>query len=215
MKKIILMISVIALMGVSTAVKAQNVSVNVSVNINSQPAWGPEGYEVANFYYFPDLNIYFDINNSLFYYLSGSKWISNRYLPNKYSRYDFYNLYKIVINDDPQPWLNHKSYKKQYSGYKNNKTQTPIRNSNNSQYSKSKNNSTVWVNNSNFEKKNTNKSNNKNSGNSNKQSQNNSSKNSQNDRVKENNSNKNNQNSQNNRVNNSSNKRSQSQNNKY
>lgn len=193
MKKMVLLISAIALMGVSTAVNAQNVSVNVNINLSSQPAWGPVGYEVANFYYFPDLNIYFDINNSLFYYISGSRWVSNRYLPSKYGRYDLYSLYKIVINDDPQPWLNHKVYKKQYSGFKNNRTQTPIRYSSDSKYANSKNNSTVWVDNSQYEKpgkgnnnkgnsnvNSQNKGNNKGNSNANSQSNNNSNSNSNN-----------------------------------
>jgi cytochrome c556 len=199
-------------MGVSTAINAQNVSVNININLNSQPAWGPVGYEVANFYYFPDLNIYFDINNSLFYYLSGSRWISNRYLPNKYSRYDLYSLYKIVINDDPQPWLNHKVYKKQYSGYKNNRTQTPIRYSTDSKYSNSKNNSTVWVDNSRFEKTN-NKGNNKNnSQNSNANNKGNS--NNVNKQSGTNNSSKNSNQSGRTKENNNNNKQSQSQGNR-
>ena len=158
MKKIFLLFSLALLMGVSNTANAQNISINVSFNINKQPAWGPTGYEYANFYFFPDLNIYFDVNNSLFYYQSGSKWIYNRYLPNKYSKYDLYSLYKIVINDDAQPWQNHKTYKNRYSGYKGNKTQTPIRYSNENKYSNSKGNSIVWVDNNNFEKKDKNSS---------------------------------------------------------
>lgn len=167
MKKMFLLFSLALLMGVSNTANAQNISINVNININKQPAWGPTGYEYANFYFFPDLNIYFDVNNSLFYFQSGSKWISNRYLPNKYSKYDLYSLYKIVINDDIQPWQNHKAYKNRYSGYKGNKTQTPIRYSNENKYSDSRGNSMIWVDNNNFEKKD------KNSNKNNQSSQNN------------------------------------------
>lgn len=172
MKRMVLFASLVLLMGVSNVANAQNA--NISVNINKQPSWGPEGYETANFYFFPDLNVYFDVNSSLFYYQSGSNWISNRYLPNKYSKYDLYSLYKIVINDDSQPWSNHKNYKSKYSGYKGNKTQTSIRYSSESKYSSSKSNSVVWVNNDNFEKKDKNSDKSSNKNNSNKNTNNNS-----------------------------------------
>jgi len=154
MKKILIALSIILSIGLLN--NTANAQVSISVNVNSQPAWGPTGYDYAGFYYFPDLNIYFDINNSLFYYRSGSNWISNRYLPDKYSKYDFYNMYKIVMNDNNQPWLNNNMHKKEYSNYKNNKTQVAIRNSNDNKYSQSKNNTTVWVNNNNNQSKNNN-----------------------------------------------------------
>lgn len=150
MKKVILLLGIVLLMGVSNSAESQ---VSINVNINSQPAWGPTGYESANFYYFPDLNIYFDVDNSLFYYLSNSNWVSDRYLPGKYSKYNFYDLYKVVINNDSKPWLKNKEHKKEYSEYKGNKTQIPIRNSTESKYEKSKDNSTVWVNNDNNKSK--------------------------------------------------------------
>ena len=168
MKKIIFALSIILAAGLLN--NTANAQVNININLNNQPAWGPSGYDYANFYYFPDLNIYFDINSSLFYYLSGSKWISNQYLPSKYSKYDFYNMYKVVINDNSQPWLNNKTHKKEYSQYKNNKTQIPIRNSNDTRYNQSKNNTVNWVNNNDFNKNknnsnNSNKNNNRNNNN--------------------------------------------------
>lgn len=144
MKKIILLLSIVFAASLFTNTSAQNI--NININLDRQPAWGPTGYDYAGYYYFPDLNIYFDIDNSLFHYLSGSKWTSGKYLPSKYSKYDFYSLYKVVINDK-QPWQNNKVHKKEYSNYKNNKTQTAIRNSNDNRYSNSKNNTISWVDN--------------------------------------------------------------------
>lgn len=143
MKKCIIIFCLILSGGLYGTMSAQNV--NVTVNISQQPAWGPTGYDYAGYYYFPDLNIYFDVNNALFYYLSGSNWISNKYLPDKYRKYDLYSLYKVVVNDS-QPWNQNKNHKKSYSSYKGDKTQTTIRNSNDSKYSTSKGNTNVWVN---------------------------------------------------------------------
>lgn len=134
--------SIIFSIGLMNVAKAQG---TVSVNINSQPAWGPAGYDKANYYYFPDLNVYFDVSNSLFYYLSDSKWISNRYLPNKYEKDDLYSMYKVVINDSKSPWKENSQHKKEYASFKNNNKQTAIKNSNDSKYQNSKQNTMAWV----------------------------------------------------------------------
>ncbi len=114
-------------------------------NINKQPAWGPVGYDTANYYYMPDINIYYDVANALFYYLSGGTWVSTKYLPVKYKSYDLYSLFKVVINNETNPWNNNKTHKKQYKTYKNDKTQTAIRYSPDSKYNTSKGNITPWV----------------------------------------------------------------------
>lgn len=146
MKKFILCMCAVLLIGLSDTTNAQ---VSVRININSQPAWGPSGYDRANFYYFPDLNIYFDVNNSIFYYLSGSKWTSNRYLPNRYGKYDFYKLHKVVINNESRPWLKNVSHRKEYMRFKGDRNQTPIKLSKNSRYNQSKENSRMWIRNEN------------------------------------------------------------------
>lgn len=168
MKKIILALSIVLMAGAFNTLSSQ---VNININVNSQPAWGPSGYDYAEYYYFPDINVYFDVNNSLFYYLSKSSWISNRYLPDKYSKYDLYNLYKVVVNDS-KPWSNNSKHKKEYSNYKGNKKQPNIKNSNDQKYSQSKNNTLAWTNKNQSDNKgnnNKNQNNNKQTNNSNKQ----------------------------------------------
>lgn len=159
MKKLIIALSLFFAIGLANPVGAQNI--NININVDKQPSWGPTGYDYAEFYYFPDINIYFDVNSSIFHYLSGSKWVSNQYLPSKYSKYDLYNMYKVVVNGK-QPWLQNKNHKKSYSAYKGNKTQQAIRYSSNSKYNTSKNNDRNWVNMNDFSnKKENNNSNNK------------------------------------------------------
>lgn len=143
MKKIIIAISLFFATGLISLAPAQNI--NININLDKQPSWGPSGYDYAGYYYIPDLNVYYDIANSLFYYLSGSNWISNQYLPDKYRKYDLYSMYKVVINDQ-QPWSQNKTHKKSYSQYKGDRTQEPIRYSNNSKYDTSRSNNRSWVN---------------------------------------------------------------------
>lgn len=175
MKKNVIILGLL-LLGVvcpQTNISAQNVK--VTVNVNKQPAWGPTGYDYAGYYYFPDLNIYFDINNSLFYYASGSKWVSNKYLPDNYRKYDLYSLYKVVINSNT-PWQQNKTHKKNYAKFKKDKTQTPIRNSQEDKYKTSRSNTNTWVNAERNSDKNDKKK--AESSNNNKNKQNNNSKNS-------------------------------------
>ena len=143
MKKFILCMCAVLLMGFSYTANAQ---VSIRINLNHQPAWGPSGYDRADFYYFPDLNIYYDVNSSMFYYLSGSRWASNRYLPSRYSRYDFYKMHKVVMNNGPRPWLRNRDHRREYMRFRGDRSQTPIRLSNNRRYDQSKRNSRMWVN---------------------------------------------------------------------
>jgi len=190
MKKIIFTLSILLLAGLGSNSTVNAQSINININMDRQPAWGPIGYDYAGYYYFPDLNIYFDINNSLFYYLSGSKWTSNRYLPEKYSKYDFYTMYKVVVNEK-QPWLKNSNHKKEYSKYKGYKTQTAIRYSSDNKYNQSKKNTIAWVNNNNHKIQNNNSKN----------SDKNSTKNNNNDHSNKSNNNKNNNNKSSNNQN--------------
>lgn len=140
----------------SNYVQAQNIQINI--NLNKQPDWGPTGYDYVNYYYFPDINCYYDINNSLFYYLNKGTWQSNRYLPSSYSRYDLYSLYKVPVNEY-SPWNNNSKHRTQYAQYKNNRNQPVIRNSNDSRYKESKKNTVNWVNSNSSNNKQSNKTN--------------------------------------------------------
>lgn len=145
MKKIIVILSLLFIGGAISPASAQNVNVNININIDHQPDWGPVGYSYVEFYYFPDLNIYYDIMHSVFYYRARNTWISSRYLPNSYRRYDLYGMYKVVINNQPQPWLYNRTHKRSYSMYKNDRTQTAIRYSSDNRYNTSRSNNVRWT----------------------------------------------------------------------
>ncbi|MCC8155543.1 MAG: hypothetical protein LIP01_16025 [Tannerellaceae bacterium] len=50
------------------------------------------------------------MNYGVFYYTSRGRWVSARYLPASYRKYDLYVMYKVVINER-QPWINNKYHK--------------------------------------------------------------------------------------------------------
>ena len=103
---------------VSNLTQAQ---VSVSVTIGSQPSWGPAGYSNVEYYYLPDIEVYYDIRTSQFIFFSGGKWIRSRNLPAQYRYYNLYKGYKVVLRDyhGSRPYSYFKKHKqKYYRGYK-------------------------------------------------------------------------------------------------
>jgi hypothetical protein len=90
--KVILIILCIFVAGKTEA------QVSVGLNVGVAPLWGPAGYADARFYYLPDVEAYYDVNNSMFIYLEGGNWVHRRELPGAYAHYDLYHGYKVVLN---------------------------------------------------------------------------------------------------------------------
>lgn len=118
--------------------------IHISNNIEKQPVWGPAGYDCAAFYYMPELNIYYDINSSLFYYLSGRSWIAAQYLPPSYRAYDLYRTYKVVLNYS-SPWQYNNHHRSQFRHYRNDRSQLTIHMSRDPRYVQNWKNTRPWV----------------------------------------------------------------------
>ncbi len=100
----------------STLTRAQ-VSVNVSVNVEAQPNWGPAGYDYVNYYYMPDIETYYYVPRHQFVYISGGRWVFASSLPERYHSYDLYRGYKVVVNEH-RPYLHHDVYRSRYAHYR-------------------------------------------------------------------------------------------------
>lgn len=109
------------------------VSFSLNYNIDNQPVWGPTGYDYVEYYYLPDIDIYYNVPQHRFYYNERGRWISRSYLPSHFRNYDLYNSYKVVVNER-EPWRNHKTYIEKYSSFKGRHDQQPIRDSRDSKY---------------------------------------------------------------------------------
>lgn len=131
MKKILL--ALVLLLGTSSVVRTEAQNVSVNINIGSQPSWGPIGYDYVEFYYIPEMNVYYNVPMSSFYYYDRGGWISSRYLPYRYSNYDLYGMYKVVINDR-YPWRYNTSHIRDYRRYRNYHNQPVIYRSNDRRY---------------------------------------------------------------------------------
>ena len=114
MKKWILTVLAMSMFGMLSQVNAQ---VSVSVNISSQPLWGPVGYSHVEYYYLPQYEVYYSVPRAQFVYLDGGNWIFASTLPPRFGTVNVYNTYKVVINQ-PTPYLYYKTHKVKYAKYK-------------------------------------------------------------------------------------------------
>jgi len=130
MKKLIIAASLLLGFALVQPVAAQ---VSVNINIGSQPVWGPVGYDYVEYYYLPDLDIYYHVPTQEYVYLVNGRWVFSRILPPYYSNYDFYRGYKVVINE-PRPYLYHNRYRANYAQYRGRMSQPVIRDSRDSRY---------------------------------------------------------------------------------
>ncbi|MES2566799.1 MAG: hypothetical protein V4565_08030 [Bacteroidota bacterium] len=101
----------------SNSIKSQ---VSVNVNIGAPPLWGPV-YTEERYYYLPDVEAYYDINSSMFIYFGNGGWLHRASLPSRYSNYDLYGGYKVVMTGyhGNTPYNDFKTHKVKYKkGYK-------------------------------------------------------------------------------------------------
>lgn len=130
MKTFLILLGLLVSTSLYQPTKAQ---VSININIGNQPLWGPTGYDYAQYYYLPDLDIYYYVPQQQWIYFDGGRWITTTVLPPRYNSYDLYRLHKVVINDQ-QPYLHNATYRTKYVSFKGRYDQQPIRDSRDSKY---------------------------------------------------------------------------------
>ena len=78
---------------------ASQAQIVVNVSIGEAPQWGPAGYTNVRYYYLPDIEVYYDIQSSMYIYIDNSVWIRRHYLPVRFKGYDLYGGYKVVMQN--------------------------------------------------------------------------------------------------------------------
>ncbi|WP_205945241.1 hypothetical protein [Pedobacter hiemivivus] len=107
--------------------------VSISLNIGSQPLWGPVGYDYVDNYYLPEIECYYNVPRRQFIYMDNSRWIFSASLPSRYRGYDLYGGYKVVVNSR-DPYRNFDRDRVTYARYRSVRGQQVIRYSNDSRY---------------------------------------------------------------------------------
>lgn len=131
MKKLILTAAIF--IGLLSSVKQADAQISLSINIGSQPEWGPVGYDHADYYYMPDIDTYYDVPAHQYVYYENNAWVRRASLPVRYSNYNVYNGYKVVVNER-NPWTRNNEIRAKYANYKGRSGQTIIRDSRDTKY---------------------------------------------------------------------------------
>ncbi len=130
-----------------------NAQTHASVNSSSQPIWGPVGYDLAENYYMPEIESYYNVRSRKYMFLINGKWVTSSTLPTRYSNFDLYHGYKVVINEK-NPYLRFNKHRVKYISYWNKHNQEPIRDSREVKYYVNENHPkhNDWKNNANSKK---------------------------------------------------------------
>ena len=133
MRYYIIIFGALLLAGISNA----QVKININFNLNTQPAWGPTGYDYVEYYFLPDIDVYYYVPSGLYYYKYRGRWIARETLPSRYIRFDLYHSYKVVLNEK-EPWKHNADFVAKYAKYKNRRDQEVIRDSHDPKYFQNK-----------------------------------------------------------------------------
>lgn len=112
--------------------------VQLEINVNSQPAWGPVGYDAVEYYFIPEIETYYSVSQQKFIFYEKGNWVTSSYLPYRFKDYNLYKAYKVVINKD-KPYRYNKEHRVKYGSLKNRHDQIVIRDSRDSKYYANKN----------------------------------------------------------------------------
>ena len=82
------------------------------------PAWAPDYYDGARYYYLPDIGCFYDLSNRDFVVLRDGQWVFTTNLNAYYPSFDLYNSFVVVLSTDVyQPWRYHQYYSNHYPRY--------------------------------------------------------------------------------------------------
>lgn len=128
MTKRIILLALISTLGIQAFGQ-----IGFHVNVELQPAWGPVGYDHAEYYYLPDIETYYNVERRDYTWFDRGAWVTTMYLPPRFRDYDLYHGYKVVINE-PNPWYHHDRYRMDYLRYRGRRDQAIIRDSRDVRY---------------------------------------------------------------------------------
>jgi len=99
------------------AVQNQKTAGNTSV---TPPAWAPyyDNADMIRYYYFPDIECYYDVWNRDFIYLEDGSWMFGSTLPPIYSWFDLNTAFVVLLDNGVyEPWRHFNYYVSHYPRY--------------------------------------------------------------------------------------------------
>lgn len=82
------------------------------------PVWAPDYYLGTRYYYFPDIETYYDLATRNFVYLYNGRWLFAGALPSVYSSFNLRNAFVVIVDRNMyDPWMHHQYYNSHYPRY--------------------------------------------------------------------------------------------------
>ena len=82
------------------------------------PVWAPDYYAGTRYFYFPDIETYYDLATRNFVYLNNGRWLFARSLPPFYSTFNLRNAFVVIVDRSIyDPWMHHQFYNSHYPRY--------------------------------------------------------------------------------------------------
>ena len=112
MKKLFLLIVSMAFFSTQN----MDAQVSVSVNFGTPPVWAPADRVEVQYYYLPDIDVYYDVPHQQYIYLYNRTWIRASVLPSRCRNYNLRNGNIVYLTDyrGNSPYMYHKKHKLKY-----------------------------------------------------------------------------------------------------
>ncbi|WP_291114819.1 hypothetical protein [Flavobacterium sp. UBA6135] len=90
--------------------------VSVNVNLGKPPVWAPADRVEVQYYYLPEVDVYYDVPAQRFIYIRNGRWHHSAALPAKYRGYNLNGANIVYLTDyrGNAPYKFHKSHKAKY-----------------------------------------------------------------------------------------------------
>ena len=105
------------------------ISIGVSITANTNRAYTPQyrhvhtthcgHYEPVEYYYYPEIEAYYDNNASVYIYYTSNGWVRSRYLPSYCNHYDVRRGYRVALDyHGNRPYRYFDDHKRKYKAKK-------------------------------------------------------------------------------------------------
>ncbi len=109
------LVLLVALFAVTISSKAQ---VSIGVSIGTPPVWAPAAPVEVQYYYLPDIQVYYDVPGRAYIYFSNNRWCRAAALPPRYNGYDLYHGHTVYLSDyrGNRPYEFYREHREKYRG---------------------------------------------------------------------------------------------------
>lgn len=83
---------------------------------NNRGTQSRTGYTAGNYYYYPEIDTWYDISDRHFVYFENGRWVYSDAISGRYRHYDIANAYKVQVSEK-KPYMHAAAYRELYIDY--------------------------------------------------------------------------------------------------